>query len=62
MAVLTTVAAGLGAAKAIADALKFSNGNGLANGVALAGSDAYNTSDIQDVDLEKNKEDDGGDK
>lgn len=61
MAVLTTVAAGLGAAKAIADALKFSNGNGLANGVALAGSDSYDTSDIQDVDLEKNKEDDVND-
>lgn len=61
MAVLTAVAAGLGAAKAIADTLKFSNGNGLANGVALAGSDSYNTSDIQDVDLEKNKEDDVND-
>lgn len=61
MAVLTTVAAGLGAAKAIADTLKFSNGSGLANGVALAGSDSYNTSDIQDVDLEKNKEDDVND-
>ena len=58
MAVLTTVAAGLGAAKAIADHLKFSNSNGLANGVALAGSDIYDTSDIQDVDLEKNKDDD----
>ena len=58
MAVLTTVAAGLGAAKAIADHLKFSNGSGLVNGVALAGSDTYDTSDIQDVDLEKNKEDD----
>ena len=58
MAVLTTVAAGLGAAKAIADHLKFSNSSGLANGIALAGSDAYDTSDIQDVDLEKNKDDD----
>lgn len=58
MAVLTTIAAGLGAAKAIADTLKFSNGNGLANGIALAGSDTYGTSDIQDVDLEKNKDDD----
>lgn len=58
MAVLTTVAAGLGAAKAIADTLKFSSGSGLANGVALAGSDSYDTSDIQDVDLEKNKDDD----
>lgn len=58
MAVLTAVAAGLGAAKAIADTLKFSNGSGLANGVALAGSDVYNSSDIQDVNLEKNKDDD----
>lgn len=58
MAVLTTIAAGLGAAKAIADHLKFSNGSGLASGVALAGSDVYDTSDIQDVDLEKNKDDD----
>lgn len=58
MALLTTVAAGLGAAKAIADNLKFSNGSGLVNGVALAGSDTYDTSDIQDVDLEKNKDDD----
>lgn len=58
MAVLTAVAAGLGAAKAIADTLKFSNGSGLANGVALAGSDVYNASDVQDVDLEKNKDDD----
>lgn len=58
MAVLTTVAAGLGAAKAIADHLKFSNSSGLTNGVALAGSDIYDTSDIQDVDLEKNKDDD----
>lgn len=57
MAVLTTVAAGLGAARAIADHLHFSNGSGLANGIALAGSDTYDTSDIQDVDLAKNKDD-----
>lgn len=58
MALLTAAAAGLGAAKAIADTLKFSSGSGLANGVALAGSDVYNASDVQDVDLEKNKDDD----
>ncbi len=58
---LTAAAASLGAFKSIADHLKFSNGSGLTNGVALAGSDIYNTSDIQDVDLEKNKDDDVSD-